>query len=258
MRRFASARTRFTITALATCYTRIVVGDCRDGVLFFFYQEDQKKLEQLFCDPVQRLVADCALMDPNTVVVSDRRGNISVLSCSRYFEDSASPESNLTLDCSYNVGETVMSVRKGSFSYKFPVDDVLKGMDGGETVPNQVHNSIVACTLLGSVMVFIPITREEHELLEDVQARLAVHPLTSPFLGNDHREFRGRGPKVGVPTILDGDMLAQFLELTNVQQEAVLSSSGSSDRGSSSHSANSPISINQVVQLLERVHHALN
>ncbi|KAK1267455.1 DNA damage-binding protein 1a [Acorus gramineus] len=258
MRRFASARTRFTITALATCYTRIVVGDCRDGVLFFFYQEDQKKLEQLFCDPVQRLVADCALVDPNTVVVSDRRGNISVLSCSRYFEDSASPESNLTLDCSYNIGETVMSIRKGSFSYKFPVDDVLKGMDGGETVPNQVHNSIVACTLLGSVMVFIPITREEHELLEAVQARLAVHPLTSPVLGNDHREFRGRGPKAGVPTILDGDMLAQFLELTSVQQEAVLSSSGSSDTGSGSHSANSPISINQVVQLLERVHHALN
>ncbi|KAK1287156.1 hypothetical protein QJS10_CPB19g00834 [Acorus calamus] len=79
MRRFASARTRFTITALATCYTRIVVGDCRDGVLFFFYQEDQKKLEQLFCDPVQRLVADCALMDPNTVVVSDRRE--TYLSC---------------------------------------------------------------------------------------------------------------------------------------------------------------------------------
>lgn len=34
--------------------------------------------------------------------------------------------------------------------------------------------------------------REEHELLEAVQARLVVHPLTSPVLGNDHDDFRSR------------------------------------------------------------------
>ena len=38
-------------------------------------------MELLYSDPVQRLVADCALMDCDTAVVSDRRGNISVLSC---------------------------------------------------------------------------------------------------------------------------------------------------------------------------------
>jgi len=34
--------------------------------------------------------------------------------------------------------------------------------------------------------------REEYELLEAVQARLAVHHLTAPVLGNDHNEFRNR------------------------------------------------------------------
>lgn len=34
--------------------------------------------------------------------------------------------------------------------------------------------------------------REEHELLEAVQERLVVHPLTAPILGNDHNEFRSR------------------------------------------------------------------
>lgn len=34
--------------------------------------------------------------------------------------------------------------------------------------------------------------REEHELLEAVQARLVVHPLTAPVLGNDHNDFRSR------------------------------------------------------------------
>ncbi|RZS09485.1 hypothetical protein BHM03_00040566 [Ensete ventricosum] len=54
LRKFAVGRTRFTITCLRTHLTRIAVGDCRD---------------------------DCALMDCDTAVVSDRRGNISVLSC---------------------------------------------------------------------------------------------------------------------------------------------------------------------------------
>lgn len=30
-------------------------------------------------------------------------------------------------------------------------------------------------------------------MLQDVQERLSVHPLTAPLLGNDHAEFRRRG-----------------------------------------------------------------
>lgn len=259
LRRFASARTRFTITCLKTHFTRIAVGDCRDGILFYSYHEELKKLELLYSDPVQRLVADCALMDCDTAVVSERRGNISVLSCTNNLEVSESPEKNLVLNCSFYMGETVMSIQKASFSYKLPVDDVLNGCDGAEVVLESAYNSVVASTLLGSVWILIPITSEEHELLEAVQGRLAVHPLTAPVLGNDHKEFRGRGLPVGVPTILDGDMLAQFLELTSMQQEAVLASSGlQSTRPSTSDLNDLFISVNRVVRLLERVHCALN
>lgn len=38
--------------------------------------------------------------------------------------------------------------------------------------------------------------RVEYELLEDVQARLVVDPLTAPILGNDHKEFRSRESRV--------------------------------------------------------------
>ena len=41
--------------------------------------------------------------------------------------------------------------------------------------------------------------REEYELLEAVQAKLVVHPLTAPVLGNDHKEFRGRENPVSEP-----------------------------------------------------------
>ncbi|KAI3977642.1 hypothetical protein MKX01_004175 [Papaver californicum] len=260
VRRLAYARTRFTITCLASQSTRIVVGDCRDGVLFYSYDEEPRRLKQLYCDPVQRLVADCILMDMDTAVVSDRKGNLTVLSCPKRVEDNASPECNLTLSCSYYIGETAMSIRKGSYSYKLPVDDTLEGCDVADTILNSSHNSIVASTMLGSVMIFIAISREEFELLKAVQDRLIIHPLTAPILGNDHNEFRGRGSTAGVSKMLDGDMLTQFLELTSSQQDSVLAVPlGLKETGASiSMPPHKSISVNQVVRLLERVHYALN
>lgn len=258
VRRFAVGRTRFMIMLLTAHFTRIAVGDCRDGILFYSYHEDARKLEQIYCDPSQRLVADCVLMDVDTAVVSDRKGSIAVLSCSDRLEDNASPECNLTPNCVYHMGEIAVSIRKGSFIYKLPADDAL-----GDCLASfeSSQTTIIASTLLGSIVIFIPISSEEYELLEAVQARLAIHPLTAPLLGNDHSEFRSRENPVGVPKILDGDMLSQFLELTSTQQEAVLSFTlGSFDtiKASSKLPPSSPIPVNQVVQLLERVHYALN
>nr|TKR71463.1 hypothetical protein D5086_0000299870 [Populus alba] len=223
VKKFAVGRTRFMIMSLTAYHTRIAVGDCRDGILFYAYHVESKKLEQLYCDPSQRLVAGCVLMDVDTAVVSDRKGSIAVLSRSDRFECTGSPECNLTLNCAYYMGEIAMSIRKGSFTYKLPADDILTGCDGVITKMDASNNTIMASTLLGSIIVFIPLSREEFELLQAVQSRLVVHPLTAPVLGNDHHEFRSRENPVGVPKILDGDMLAQFLELTSSQQEAVLS-----------------------------------
>ncbi|XP_021738312.1 pre-mRNA-splicing factor prp12-like isoform X1 [Chenopodium quinoa] len=259
LKRYAVERTRFMIVSLTAYFTRIAVGDCRDGVLFYDYHETAKKLEQIYCDPGQRLVADCLLTDTSTAFVSDRKGSIAVLTSSTHLEDNASPECNLTVSCSYYTGEIAMSIKKGSFSYKMPAEDGFKGCDGGNSVVDLSRNGIMASTLLGSILIFIPISREEYELLKPVQARLAVHPLTAPILGNNHSEFRSRENKGVVPTMLDGDMLAQFLELTSIQQEAVLGlPCATAEVSSSSRSPHSPVSVDQVVQLLERVHNVLN
>ncbi|KAM7261907.1 hypothetical protein ACFE04_020984 [Oxalis oulophora] len=256
VRRYAVGRTRFMITSLTTYFTRIAVSDCRDGVLFYTYHEDSRKLEQVYCDPSQRLVADCLLMNIDTAIVSDRKGGIAVLSCSDRSEENTSPERNLTLNCTYYMGEIAMSIKKGSFIYKLPADDVLRGYEGFHGNFDSLHSNIVASTLLGSIITFIPIGREEYELLEAVQGRLALHPLTAPVLGNDHSEFRNRENPVGVPKILDGDMLAQFLELTSLQQDAVLSLPLTTLKPGSKLPL--PVPVNRVVQLLERIHYALN
>ncbi|KAF8022950.1 hypothetical protein BT93_F0461 [Corymbia citriodora subsp. variegata] len=259
VKRYAMGRTRFMITSLTSHLTRIAVGDCRDGILFYTYHEDGRKLEQDYSDPSQRLVADCTLVDVDTAVVSDRKGSIAVLSSPDRTEDNASPESNLTLSCAYYMGEIGMSITKGSFSYKLPADDVLKASDNSILNVDLARKIIIVSTLLGSITVFIPISRDEYELLEAVQAKLAVHPLTAPVLGNNHNEFRSREKLVGIPKVLDGDLLSQFLELTSMQQEAVLSLPLCAPETVKLNSVPfSPIPVNQVVQLLERVHYALN
>lgn len=262
MKRFAVGRTRFMITSLRTYLTRIVVGDCRDGVLFYSYHEDVKKLHQVFCDPAQRLVGDCFLMDANSVAVSDRQGSIAILSCKDHSDfEYSSPESNLNLNCAYHMGEVAMAIKKGGNIYKLPADDVLRSYGLNKSI-DAADDTIIAGTLLGSIFVFAPISREEYELLEAVQAKLVVHPLTAPVLGNDHKEFRGREIPSQATKILDGDMLAQFLELTNRQQESVLSTTPlplpSTIKASSKQSPSPPLMLHQVVQLLERVHYALH
>ncbi|KAK9062383.1 hypothetical protein SSX86_019569 [Deinandra increscens subsp. villosa] len=262
VKRLAVGRTRFMIMTLTTHFTTIAVGDCRDGVLFYSYNEDAKKVEQLYSDPVQRLVADCLLMNTDTAIVSDRMGSIAILSSSHHSGDNASPERNLKVCSSFYTGEIVMSIRKGSFSYKLLADDEMRDCDIASSIMDLSNSSIVASTLLGSIIILIPISRDEYELLEDVQSRIADHSLTAPILRNCHEEFRSRESPAGAGKILDGDMLGQFLELTNVQQENIL------------HVPENPLykyipkdrrkpqlpklNVTKVVRLLERLHGALN
>ncbi|KAL7603877.1 hypothetical protein Lser_V15G20005 [Lactuca serriola] len=100
VKRLAGGKTWFMIMTLTTHFTTIIVGDCRDGILFYAYYE---KVEQLYSDPVQRLVADWLLMNIDTAVVSDHKGSIAVLSCSHH------------------------STENGSFSYKLLADDEMRG-----------------------------------------------------------------------------------------------------------------------------------
>ncbi|CAK8544226.1 unnamed protein product [Lathyrus sativus] len=263
VKRYAAGRTRFMIKSLTAYVSRIAVGDVRDGILFFSYHEEAKKLEQLYGDRSLRLVANCLLMDDNTAIVSDRKGSIAVL-CSDHLEapNNVRSECNLSISCAYFMAEIAVSIQKSSYSYRLPADDVLLGGIGfgpKTNVDDTLQNTILACTLLGSIMIFIPLSREEYELLEAVQARLVVHHLTAPVLGNDHNEFRSRENPAEVPKILDGDMLTQFLELTNMQQNSILSLELPDDMVKPSLKPLLPqYSVNQVIQLLERVHYALN
>ncbi|KAL2651850.1 hypothetical protein R1flu_019978 [Riccia fluitans] len=263
LRRFAVTRTRFVITNIAVYMHRIAVGDCRDGILFYYYREDKRKLEQHQFDPAKRLVGDCVLTELNTAVVTDRTGNFCVLSAADGEDDCTSPERNLVTSSWYHMGEPVVRIKKGSFAYRTPIEETLKLCSVSASSSDLLDVSLVGCTLLGSVIIFIQLSREDYELLKAVQARLASYHLTAPLLGNDHEEYRRRGcHEADVSLVLDGDMLGQFLELTNAQQRMVLSGEPAFSHEDpvdswSLGSARTRLPIEQVLLLFERVHNYL-
>lgn len=59
---------------------------CLTSYLLLSCGQDSRKLDQIYCDPVQRLVSDCTLMDGDTAAVSDRKGSFAILSCLNYME----------------------------------------------------------------------------------------------------------------------------------------------------------------------------
>lgn len=283
LKRMSKAMTRFGITCIATNLTRIAVGDCRDGVLLYSYREDTGQLELLLCDPSHRLVADCTLIDPDTAIVTDKHGNLCSLTTSPGAEGNSNPERNLGIGCWFHMAEIALRIRKGSLSYRAPVEDM--GGDPYCQLPAvrmaaqlKSSSALVAATMLGSVLFFLRLTREEYELLAAVERRVAAYPLTAPLLGNDHARFRSRGSPPGVARVLDGDMLEQFLALPTVQQQTVLAKRSRRPLEPADRSALLPchgnmwlhlaneegeeevadIPLEKVLRLLELVHHSID
>ena len=77
---------------------------------------------------------------------------------------------------------------KVSSNSNFPVDKFIGLLD----LPS------ILCGSISLIIFSFWFFRDEYELLEAVQAKLAVHPLTSPILGNDHYEYRSRENPVRV------------------------------------------------------------
>ncbi|GAU41794.1 hypothetical protein TSUD_379320, partial [Trifolium subterraneum] len=144
------------IRSLAVYSSRIAVGVHCNGILFFSYNEDGKKLTLHSGNSSARSVTDYILMDDSTVSVSNFKTIITVLS-SDHLNGSIS-STNLRLICAYYMGEIVWSIRKCSFSYKLPADDALLGEIAPETSVGSLQNAIVASTLLGSIIIFLPLS----------------------------------------------------------------------------------------------------
>jgi len=102
----------------------------------------------------------------------------------------------------FSMGETSLRIRRGTFT-------VL------ERHKNQ--QAIICGTLLGSVIVFVPIQpNQETKMLQLLQQTLEKHPLTKPLFSNSLYNYRSEmEPTLNV---VDGDFVTNFIELSKQVQ----------------------------------------
>jgi splicing factor 3B subunit 3 len=95
------------------------------------------------------------------------------------YSESVSPERNLTLSCSYHVGEAIMRICKASLAYDSTMDDNQKAYSGRKSGLHCPNSSVVATSLLGSVFIFIQLSRylvHVFHLLVGVQQHETLNP----------------------------------------------------------------------------------
>eukprot|EP00898_Chlorokybus_atmophyticus_P003273 jgi/Chlat1/3947/Chrsp26S04201 len=274
LHKVARCHTRLFIAALTTYLTRIVVVDVKDSVLFYTYREDSKQFELEYCDRAQRLVADCALSDSNVACGVDRHGNFFALTNGERPEGDAStnPDINLVQAASFSIGESALHIREGSLAYRTP--EVVRSADGASPIavppPDLRQQTLVAATLLGSIVLFLRLPKEEYDVLRAVEHALASYPITAPVLGNSHIAFRSQAAS-HTGHVLDGDMLAQFLELPDYHQRQVLNSLSAASHaavlgmdayttipGVAASQPGAEMTVEKILALIEHVHSRLS
>jgi hypothetical protein len=104
----------------------------------------------------------------------------------------------------FSLLESSTKMKKGAFTY---------------TEKSVLHkDAIVFASTVGSVRVFVQISREEHDTIKGVQDLLLKSPNTKPVLDSDL--LLDRSGLESWKNVIDGDYLTYCLDLPNHQQSA--------------------------------------
>ncbi|CAG8796424.1 10439_t:CDS:2, partial [Racocetra persica] len=183
-----------------------------------------------------RLISDSIMLNENLAVGADKCGNIFGL---LYNKDDPSIEPCLEPVFSFHEAEIVSRLRTGYLGYrtettnklaetssdhnseaKEVLDDLGWDMNYDLTHPGA---TIIGCSLIGSVLLFIRISIKSYRLLSVLQSVLEKWPSTRPCLGNNNIRFRSDSNHTSsINVIVDGDMVSQFLRLSRHEQLKII------------------------------------
>ena len=204
LERVASVRLRDVVTGLAWHGAVLAACDARDGAHLLQLDAEQRTLEFICSERVRRQAlalaacADCAAgIDAEGCFFSF---STAVPLAVGQEAERAGDAGGLTVSAQYGIGCTLSAICASSAS---------------------ASPSFAVSTVLGGVIDFKPLDETTFELLAEVEACVATHPLTAPLLGADHVALRC-GPPLR-RRVLDGDLLAQLLHLPERLQRDVLS-----------------------------------
>ncbi|CAG8609261.1 10589_t:CDS:10 [Cetraspora pellucida] len=205
--------------------TYILIGAGKTLNLLRHYVEEKK-------ERLTRLISDSIMLNENLAVGADKCGNIFGL---LYNKDDPSIEPCLEPVFSFHEAEIVSRLRVGYLGYRTEtmnkhsetssdhnsevkvLDDL--GWDMNYDLTHPVA-TIIGCSLIGSVLLFMRISIKSYRLLSVLQSILEKWPSTRPC--NHNIRFRSDSNHTGsINVTIDGDMVSQFLRLSR-QEQAIM------------------------------------
>ena len=204
LERVASVRLRGVATGLTWHGAVLAACDARDGAHLLQLNAEQRTLE-FICSERQRRQARALTSCADCVAGIDAEGcffsfSTAVTPAVGQEAERAGDGGGLTVNAQYGIGCALSAITARSAS---------------------ASPSFAVSTMLGGVVDVKQLDAATFELLAEVEACAATHPLTAPLLGEDHAVFRG-GPPLH-RRVLDGDLLTQLLHLPERLQREVLS-----------------------------------
>lgn len=231
-----SKELRWPILSINAYGTRICVGTQKGSLTFYDFNPDKEPFTFLKTERLTRLISDSIMLNENLAVGADKCGNIFGL---LYNKDDPSIEPCSEPVFSFHEAEIVSRLRVGylgyrtetmnkfaetSSDYNSEVKEVLDdlGWDMNHDLTYPVA-TIIGCSLLGSVFLFMRISIKSYQLLSVLQSVLEKWPSTRPCLGNNNVRFRSDSNKTSsINIIIDGDMVSQFLRLSRYEQLRII------------------------------------
>jgi len=204
------------ITSIQTQGDRIYVGDIQESVLYVKYKKSDNQLYIFADEIVPRWLTCNAVLDYDSVVGSDKFGNIFVTRLPAQVSDEVEEDptgSKLRIDQGYlngaphkleevaavHIGETVTTVTKTSL------------VPGGA-------EALVYSTMMGSIGALLPfVSREDVDFFTHLEMHLRQE--NPPLCGRDHLSFRSY--YTPVKDVIDGDLCEQFSTLDPEKQKQI-------------------------------------
>ncbi|CAG8443521.1 152_t:CDS:10, partial [Cetraspora pellucida] len=233
LRKVHSKELRWPILSINAYGTRICVGTQKGSLSFYEFNPEKEPFTFLKTERLTRLISDSIMLNENFAVGADKCGNIFGL---LYNKDDPSIEPCLEPVFSFHEAEIVSRLRVGYLGYRTEAMNKLSetssdhnsevkvlddlGWDMNYDLTHPVA-TIIGCSLIGSVLLFMRISIKSYRLLSVLQSILEKWPSTRPC--NHNIRFRSDSNYTGsINVTIDGDMVSQFLRLSRHEQFKII------------------------------------
>ncbi|KAI9146233.1 CPSF A subunit region-domain-containing protein [Paraphysoderma sedebokerense] len=211
------------VNSIATARNFILAGDLYKSASFLAFQEDPPKLQLLGKDyyPLHVTSVDYIIDGPNvSFVLGDEDGNIHLLAYAPYNVQSVSGN-KLLRKGDFHIGPNVTTFLRMHMNEANPIKlDAAVG--NTESTPAKLQHLCYYGTTDGSLNLIMPVTEKIYKrlillynkMVPGIQHHAGLNPKSFRVPQNSLRLYNN--PQ---KTILDGDLIYQFLDLSSVNQK---------------------------------------